>query len=112
MVDTSLITQFLIIPIIALCFVIGFVIKNYTKLPNKYIPLIMLVCGIIFNVILTITSSDKITIMTFISGAISGLASTGSYELIRNALGLNPTNKTNDESSVGIYDNPNEDDEL
>lgn len=85
------ITSIISIPILALCFVLGYVIKNYTKVPNKYIPLIMVVVGAIASVVVSILNGDSATGSLgngIITGAVSGLASTGSYEFIVNTFGL------------------------
>lgn len=85
------ITSIISIPILALCFVLGYVIKNYTKVPNKHIPLIMVVVGAIASVVVSILNGDSATGSLgngIITGAVSGLASTGSYEFIVNTFGL------------------------
>lgn len=87
LLDTGL-SELLDIPIVAICFVIGFIVKNYTKLPNKFIPLMMMGTGIISNIAIILTNHESLNAMHFICGAISGLASTGSYELIVNTFGL------------------------
>lgn len=90
MFDTSDLKNCVVIPIVVACFVLGYVIKNYIpKVPNKIIPLIMIVIGIILNIVITLlTPEASITVVTIIAGAASGLASTGSYELIRTTFGL------------------------
>lgn len=90
MFDTSDLKNCVVIPIVVACFVLGYVIKNYIpKVPNKIIPLIMIVIGIILNIVITLlTPEASITVVTINAGAASGLASTGSYELIRTTFGL------------------------
>lgn len=51
-------------------------------MPNKYIPLIMLIIGTILSII-----SSGISLISVLSGMISGLASTGLYEAFRNLIG-------------------------
>ena len=85
------ITSIISVPILALCFVLGYVIKNYTKVPNKYIPLIMVVVGAIASFVVSILNGYSATGSlgnSIITGAVSGLASTGSYEFIVNTFGL------------------------
>jgi hypothetical protein len=67
---------------------VGYVIKNYTKINNKYIPLIMMILGMILNVAFVIGGQGTVTFNTIIVGIISGLASTGSYEMIVNTFNL------------------------
>ena len=90
MFDIAELKSCVVIPIVVACFVLGYVIKNYIpKIPNKVIPLIMIIIGIIINIVITILTPDtSITVVTIIAGAASGLASTGSYELIRTTFGL------------------------
>ena len=87
--------SYLIIGVIVTCFVIGYVIKHYTKIPNEYIPIIMLCLGVIINVLLTISTTNyetgganTVNLVTIISGALSGLASCGLYDMLSKSLGL------------------------
>ena len=66
-----------------ICLCVGYALKTaFTKFPNQFIPLTMLITGTFINIIVS-KSTDEITIL---SGMISGLASTGSYEVLRNLL--------------------------
>ena len=99
------------LPVVAVCFIMGYVIKNYIKaVPNKYIPLIMLILGAIAGVIVKLLDSDTNITNAIISGAVSGLASTGSYEFIVNTFGLKTNNKEITEDVT--EDTTNEEDEL
>ena len=63
--DLNFLNEFLVVIVLAFCLGIGFIIKySLDFIDNKYIPLIMGVVGVAFN--------------------ISGLASTGLYEMFRN----------------------------
>jgi hypothetical protein len=89
MVDIDLIGEHVVLCVVLACYLVGFVIKNYIPaIKKKYIPLIMLILGMIINLIITIQNGISITVMTFVSGGISGLASSGSYELITKSFGL------------------------
>lgn len=93
MMDISL-DGLLVIPVVIICFLVGFVVKNYTKIPNRFIPLISMIMGMGVNTITTVVDKETtINLMTFIAGAVSGLASTGSYELIKNSLHVQDTEK-------------------
>ena len=93
MMDISL-DGLLVIPVVIICFLVGFVVKNYTKIPNRFIPLISMIIGVVINVITTVADKEAaMNLMTFIAGAVSGLASTGSYELIKNSLHVQDTEK-------------------
>lgn len=64
--------------IVLICLTIGFVIKKLEYVPNKFIPLIMFVLGSIFGFITHGWNFDA-----FVMGAVSGVASTGMYELFK-----------------------------
>ena len=61
----------------------GYVIKNSLDfIPNKYIPLIMAVLGVVSNVLIKKGISGDI----FLGGMFSGLASTGLHQTFKNLL--------------------------
>lgn len=64
-----------------ICLCIGYVLKNlFTKFPNKYIPLVMLCLG----VSVSIAVNKSVTGEIVLQGMISGLSSTGTYEIYKN----------------------------
>jgi hypothetical protein len=68
--------------VLAICLCLGYIIKHSISfIPNKYIPLIMAVVGTIVNVWI---NGWAITPEILLGGMASGLASTGTYEMIRN----------------------------
>lgn len=74
--------QYAVFPIALICFGVGYVIKHFIpKLPNKYIPLILAVLGLILNVGF---NNWTFTFDIVISGIGSGLIATGSFEAVRN----------------------------
>lgn len=76
------ITQYVVAIVLAICLCLGYIIKHSISfLPNKYIPLIMAIAGTILNVWI---SGWKFTPEILLGGMASGLASTGTYELVRN----------------------------
>lgn len=80
--DLSGLTQYLSLVVMGICLCVGFVIKNSLDfIPNKYIPAIMLVLGTIINVLMNLSGISAEVILT---GMLSGLASTGLYELFKN----------------------------
>ena len=82
--DLSVLTQYLSIIVVGICLCIGYVIKNSLDfIPNKYIPLIMLVLGLAINILININGINAEVILT---GMLSGLASTGMYEMFRNLI--------------------------
>lgn len=89
-VDIAIITT-LISPIITIaCLAIGFVLKELIpgKIINRFIPLIVLILGIVFN----IWAVGAVTFEVCVAGAISGLASSGLYEVFRQMLKLQSVN--------------------
>lgn len=86
------ITSLISVPVVAACFIVGYMVKNITPLKNKYVPAVVMCTGIIASVILGFVNENEVdasNILNFIiTGAISGLASTGSYEFIMHTLKL------------------------
>ena len=69
-------------PIIVLaCLCVGYVIKNIipNEKVNNWIPLIVCVLGILLN----IWNCGGVDLLVIVTGAISGLASTGFYEAFK-----------------------------
>lgn len=77
--------EYINIIVLAFCLGLGYIIKNSLDfIPNKYIPLIMGIVGIIANVINV--GFANITLSTVATGLITGLASTGAFELVKELL--------------------------
>lgn len=82
--DLSVLTQYISIIVVGICLCVGYVIKNSLDfIPNKYIPLIMLVLGTVINVLMNLTGINAEVVLT---GMFSGLASTGLYEMFKNLI--------------------------
>lgn len=78
--DISILSQYLSIIVVGICLCIGFVIKHSLDfIPNKYIPLIMLILGTLSNILINI--STGINAEVILSGMFSGLASTGLHQV-------------------------------
>ena len=86
MSDLSFLLEYINLITLGICLCVGFALK-YAKifdwLGNQYIPLSMLVLGTIINVLVNIPSINAAVVL---GGMISGLASTGLYEMMRNLL--------------------------
>ena len=84
--DLSFLMDYVNLVTLGICLCIGFALK-YAKLfdwlGNQYIPLSMLVLGTIINVVV---NWPGINAQVILGGMISGLASTGLYEMMRNLL--------------------------
>ena len=73
--------EFVVVIVMAICLTIGYIIKHSLDfIPNKYIPLIMGVLGVVLNVWL---NGGAFTPEILLGGLASGLASTGTFELGR-----------------------------
>lgn len=84
MVDINFLLEYIDIVTLGICLCVGFALKHaeiFEKFGNKYIPLSMLVLGCIINII---THIGNINAVVVLGGMISGLASTGLYEMVRN----------------------------
>ena len=71
--------DYMVLAVVAVCLCVGFIIKNIvpTDKVDKFIPLIMGVLGVGMNVWLNLDFTPEI----LIGGLVSGLSSTGMYEL-------------------------------
>lgn len=83
--DITFLSEYINIVILGICLCVGYTIKkSLTFIPNKYIPLIMLILGTSISILSNLNNiSDKI----ILQGMFSGLASTGCYEMFRNIIG-------------------------
>ena len=82
--DLTYLTEYINVITLGICLCVGYVIKtSITIIPNKYIPLIMLILGTTISVL---TNLDNITSAIILQGMVSGLASTGLYETFRNLI--------------------------
>lgn len=85
MADLTYLTQYISPVVLGICLALGFALKTaFEKFPNKYIPLAALCTGTIITILINMQSG--ITAEVILGGMISGLASTGLYEMLRNLL--------------------------
>jgi len=74
--------QYVVALIVGICLALGYIIKHSLDfIPNKYIPLIMGIVGVILNVWM---NDWKFNVQILLGGLASGLASTGAFEMVRN----------------------------
>ncbi len=91
--DLSFLTDYINPIVLGICLCIGFALKYakiFERFGNQYIPLSMLVLGTVISLVINI---GNISAEVILGGMISGLASTGLYEMVRNLL-----NKKNNET--------------
>lgn len=84
--DINFLLDYINVVTLGICLCVGFALK-YAKLfdwlGNQYIPLSMLVLGTIINILINWPGINAAVVL---GGMISGLASTGLYEMMRNLL--------------------------
>ncbi len=83
--DLNILLEYVNVIILGICLCVGYIVKNVitTEKVNKYIPLIVGILGLILAVV---SDVDHITLNTILTGLLSGLASTGMYEMFKNLL--------------------------
>lgn len=83
--DISFLLDFIDPIILGICLAMGYALKNaFEEFPNRFIPLSALCAGLVIAIVLNF--QNGITAETILGGMISGLASTGLYELFRNLI--------------------------
>ena len=83
--DLSFLNDYLILIVVGVCLCVGYIIKaSVSFIPNKFIPLIMGVLGVILNVWL---NSFAFTPEILLGGLFTGLASTGLHQLFIQLIG-------------------------
>lgn len=73
--------DYVVVVVLGICLSVGYVIKNsFDNIPNKYIPLIMALLGVVVNVwVHQWAFSPEI----LLGGLASGLAATGTHQLLK-----------------------------
>ena len=87
--DLSFLTDYVNPIVLGICLCVGFALKYakiFEKFGNQYIPLSMLLLGTVISLVINI---GNINAEVILGGMISGLASTGLYEMVRNLLNKN-----------------------
>lgn len=82
--DITFLTNYINPIILGICLLVGYTIKTaIPKLPNRFIPLSALILGVVIAIVMNYPGINAEIVL---GGMISGLASTGLYEMIRNLL--------------------------
>ena len=70
-----------IVPVIVgICLIVGYLIKNFTGADNRFIPLVVTLLGVGLAVWM---NWPAVTAEVILGGAVSGLASTGMHQLLK-----------------------------
>ena len=81
MPDLNFLTEYIMPAIVGICLCVGFIVKKWVKdVDNKYIPTICTVLGLIIAIWM---NGWIITPTIILSGLISGMASTGLHQLVK-----------------------------
>lgn len=84
--ELSYLLEYINLITMGICLCIGYVLKNsIKKFNNQYIPAVMLVIGTVINVLINMPNINATVIL---GGMISGLASTGLNETMRNLIDM------------------------
>lgn len=100
MIEGVVLTEFLLPIICIACLCVGYVLKNLIPgtAIDRFIPLIVAILGIC----LSIWNFGVVTIEVVVTGAVSGLASTGLYEMFKQFV----------EKGKGMFNKSDDDDEI
>lgn len=72
-------TQYYVEIIVIACLIVGYIMKKWIKdVDNKFIPTVVCVLGAVLNIVISGLSVESV-----VYGALSGLASTGLHQLIK-----------------------------
>ena len=83
----------LYIPVVmAACLVLGFILKKWCPADNKWIPTILVIVG----AALACVANSGITLDFIVSGAVTGLASTGLHQAFKQLLKLEVSESADD----------------
>ena len=83
--NIEFLADYLNILIVGICLLFGFVLKKWVKdVDNKWIPTLCCVLGILLAII---NDWGAVTLVTILTGGISGLASTGLHQLFKQFIG-------------------------
>lgn len=91
--NLEFITNLYIPLVIAVCLVVGYLMKKFLPADNKYIPLTVTILGAVLGCI----DAHAITLVAIASGAVSGLASTGLHQIFKQILKLNDVDEADKE---------------
>ena len=77
--------------VVAACLIVGYCIKRFEKIPNKFIPTILAILG----AVLACVDAGGVSLPTIVHGAFSGLASTGLHQAFKQIIEGDDNEQTN-----------------
>jgi len=78
----EILNEYVVAAVMGICLAVGYIVKHSLSfIPNKFIPLIMGVLGVLLN---TWMNGWMLSPQILLGGLASGLASTGAFECVRN----------------------------
>ncbi|QWT55613.1 phage holin family protein [Christensenella sp. MSJ-20] len=80
----EILNDYIVVLVMAICLAVGYIIKHFLPMDNKWIPLIMGCLGVLINVWV---NTWVFTPEVLLGGLASGLAATGAFEMVRNLVG-------------------------
>lgn len=81
--DLGFMNEYVVLVVLGICICVGYIIKESLDfIPNKYIPLVMGILGVVTNVAINHGVDAEI----ILGGLASGLASTGLFEIYKNLI--------------------------
>ena len=80
----EILNDYIVVLVMAICLAVGYIIKHFLPMDNKWNPLIMGCLGVIINVWV---NAWGFTPEILLGGLASGLAATGAFEMVRNLVG-------------------------
>lgn len=84
--DLNFLTEYYIPVVFVACLIVGYCIKHIQWLDNvsnEYIPTILTIFGAVMAILNAYTTGSPITVELVVSGAFTGLASTGFHQLFK-----------------------------
>ena len=80
----EILNDYIVVVVMAICLAVGYILKHFLPMDNKWIPLIMGCLGVLINVWV---NAWGFTPEILLGGLASGLAATGAFEMVRNLVG-------------------------
>ena len=76
--EIGFLQEYMIPVVLGICLVVGWLIKHCTPVPNRFIPAIVAVLGVLLAMWVKMTLTPDV----LLAGLASGLASTGMHQLV------------------------------